>query len=427
LTVNRYEKPFFEGHAIGCERCHGPGALHVQGQELVDGCDVTIVNPRHLEPALREAVCEQCHLQGDYRIERPGRELFDYRPGLALSSFIAILDRTGKGGNKAVGHVEQMHASQCYLASGGELGCISCHDPHAIPAPAEKATYFQRRCLACHEQKPCSLPEHERLARSPDNSCILCHMPTSSNSDIVHNATTDHRILRRPQVRHAESPALATVGPLLVLVHADQLAPVERTAMSRELAAGLMMEARAMRDPPRAAGLAQAAIGPLDQALARWPDDLVALRHKGLALVLLGRPKEGLHLYDTLLKTAPNYERALDERVLLALELEDREGALAAAAQAVNLNPWSAEFHERLAHYLLQNQNWAEARREAAEALKLNPFLSGARMFLISCLLHGNEHEHAAEEFHRLLALEPTDQDSLRLWFSQQVRTRGRG
>ena len=24
-TLNRYEPPIFEGHAIGCERCHGPG------------------------------------------------------------------------------------------------------------------------------------------------------------------------------------------------------------------------------------------------------------------------------------------------------------------------------------------------------------------------------------------------------------------
>jgi Cytochrome c554 and c-prime len=31
-AVNRYEKPIFEGHAIGCERCHGPVALHVQGK-----------------------------------------------------------------------------------------------------------------------------------------------------------------------------------------------------------------------------------------------------------------------------------------------------------------------------------------------------------------------------------------------------------
>ena len=27
-TLNRYETPIFQGHAIGCERCHGPGELH---------------------------------------------------------------------------------------------------------------------------------------------------------------------------------------------------------------------------------------------------------------------------------------------------------------------------------------------------------------------------------------------------------------
>ena len=95
--------------------------------------------------------------------------------------------------------------------------------------------------------------------------------------------------------------------------------------------------------------------------------------------------------------------------------------------QAVKVNPWSAEFHERLAYYELQDQHWAEARHEAAQALRLNPFLSSARMFLITCLLHANEHGHAGEEFQRLLALKPTDQDSLRLWFSRQVRTRGGG
>jgi predicted CXXCH cytochrome family protein len=344
-----------------------------------------------------------------------------------LSSFIAIMDRAGKGGNKAVGHVEQMLASRCYLASGGGLGCISCHDPHAVPAPAAKAAYYQQRCLACHDQKRCSLPDRDRLARSPDDSCVLCHMPTSSNSDVVHNATTDHRISRRPLVHRAELLATAAVGPPLVLFHADQLAPAERAAMSRELAVGLTIEARRIREPPRAAGLTQVAIELLDQALARWPDDLVALRHKGQALVLLGRPKEGLHIYDTLLKAAPNYEKALDERVSLALELEDREGALAAAAQAVGVNPWSAEFHERLAYYELQDENWTEARHQAAEALRLNPFLSSARMFWITCLLHANDHERARAEFQRLLALKPTDQESLRLWFTRQVRTRGRG
>src|SRR5262249_2499656 len=56
---NHYQPPVFRGHAIGCERCHGPGGLHVErrraGSDVAD-VDVSIINPRHLAPALREAV-----------------------------------------------------------------------------------------------------------------------------------------------------------------------------------------------------------------------------------------------------------------------------------------------------------------------------------------------------------------------------------
>jgi hypothetical protein len=58
-TINRYQRPIFRGHAIGCERCHGPGALHVARPEVVAGEAPTIVNPGDVEAPLREAVCEQ--------------------------------------------------------------------------------------------------------------------------------------------------------------------------------------------------------------------------------------------------------------------------------------------------------------------------------------------------------------------------------
>src|SRR5262249_55058747 len=32
-TLNRFRAPLFRGHGIGCERCHGPGELHVAARE----------------------------------------------------------------------------------------------------------------------------------------------------------------------------------------------------------------------------------------------------------------------------------------------------------------------------------------------------------------------------------------------------------
>jgi hypothetical protein len=67
-SVNHFDRPVVRGAAIGCERCHGPGERHARSSGRRD-----VVNPARLEPALREAVCEQCHLQGEARVVRRGR------------------------------------------------------------------------------------------------------------------------------------------------------------------------------------------------------------------------------------------------------------------------------------------------------------------------------------------------------------------
>ncbi len=97
-----------------------------------------------------------------------------------------------------MGQVEQMKASRCFRASEGRLGCMSCHDPHELPDPEEKVAYFRERCLACHEDKGCKLPEPVRLARNREDYCAGCHMPVSQTVDAVHIAVRDHRILRDP-------------------------------------------------------------------------------------------------------------------------------------------------------------------------------------------------------------------------------------
>ena len=196
-TLNQYEPPIFEGHAIGCERCHGPGALHVKGGGLSTEPDLTIVNPAKLAPTLRDSVCQQCHLQGLFRFPRAGRDFFDFRPGLPLHRFLAVFVQ--KNGNQdkleVAGQVEQLESSRCFRASRGQLGCTVCHDPHRLPEPSIKAAYYRERCLECHEKKGCALPLAERQARGRGEDCIACHMPRS-NTTIAHVAVTDHRIQR---------------------------------------------------------------------------------------------------------------------------------------------------------------------------------------------------------------------------------------
>jgi hypothetical protein len=424
-TLGKYKEPVFRGYSIGCERCHGPGNLHVRATEQVGDSDVSIVNPRHLEPALREAVCEQCHLQADYRIERLGRSAFDYRPGLPLSTFLAVLERVNKRGNKAVGHVEQMHASRCFREGKGQLGCISCHDPHTVPSPEERISHYRRQCQTCHDQRPCSLPERERLARRPDDNCVACHMPVSSNTDIIHNATTDHRILRNPQASESNQPEPMTAGLPLEFFHAGQVDANERRSMLRELSIGLAFEARRLPEPSRKARLARQALDLLSQAIEHSPDDLVALRAQAQSLAMSGRAREALRAYDKLLERAPDYEQALDERVALALELEDRHGGLAPARRAVEVNPWSAEFHERLAHYQLESGDRRGALAEAGEALRLNPFLVFARQFRIQALLGQRDLQTATEELRILNVLNPADREARQIWFARERRKLG--
>ena len=155
--------------------------------------DLTIVNPRHLDPVLRGNVCEQCHSVGDRRVNRLGRDALDYRPGLPLSDFFVNYIYASDQGKKLVGQVEQMKASRCFRASEGRLGCISCHDPHELPEPDEKIAYFRERCLACHQDHGCKLPEPVRLARNREDSCAC--MPHASVSD---RGCRAHRCRRSP-------------------------------------------------------------------------------------------------------------------------------------------------------------------------------------------------------------------------------------
>jgi Cytochrome c554 and c-prime len=217
--------------AISCERCHGPGALHVArhrpsppiplpGQErgaVDDHIDHTIVNPAHLPRDRSEAVCQQCHLQSDAWALARGRKRTDFRPGLPLQDFKH--DYQLGSSNPAmtvVGHVEQLHQSRCYQAAP-TLTCATCHDPHGPTRKSESSSLEFAACVKCHQPERCKVDKAVRERESPDNNCVRCHMPRSP-TEIPHLAFTHHRI-----GVHKQS---AETGKLLAANETADLTPV---------------------------------------------------------------------------------------------------------------------------------------------------------------------------------------------------------
>jgi predicted CXXCH cytochrome family protein len=425
-TVNRYREPLFPGQlAIGCERCHGPGELHVAringGEATAPGQpDFTIVNPGRLEPALRDAVCQQCHLQGDARILRRGRSWFDYRPGLPLQQFLRVfVSPPEKTDNyKIVSHAEQMQVSRCFVASKGKMGCTSCHDPHRLPEPTAKVAYYRQKCLHCHKQSNCKVDLAERRRQQPGDNCVACHMPHAGSSNAIHMSVTDHRILRRSD--RPPKPSGGSSDTFLKAFHPN-LTKVDAQEMDRDLGLAMIHSLRLLESKDRDQ-VCQEALHLLEDATERHPDDLAAAEGKGFALWWTDRPKEGLAVFETILVKEPANEVVLDLATRVAVALGETDKAMTYCKRLLHVNPWRADAHSTLGQLLGERRQWKEAVGEGQTALRLNPGLAEVRKTLITAYLHQGKKDAAQAEFKRLLALKPGEARQLNKWFDGQLK-----
>jgi tetratricopeptide (TPR) repeat protein len=441
-SMNRYARPVFDGHAIGCQRCHGPGELHVkprgesskpagQGAAL----DPTIVNPKHLPPELRQAICEQCHLQGTARTVARGRELYDFRPGLPLESFWAVFLRGPEAGEqrKAVGQVEQMYESRCFQGGAtpqaGQLGCVSCHDPHERVPPDRRIEHYRQRCLHCHRepeaaanevtlQKGCSVQRADRL-RQTEDSCIDCHMSRFGASDIPHTAVADHRILRNSkQPQRDERRAAGDSMPLVSFYRGRK--GVDDAEDDRCRAVALMQ--LALMGDAAAAGTAGRVLPVLDAALRRDPGDLRAAEAQAYALGIQERTAEALAAFQSVLAQAPGREASLVGAATMMEALGRAEEALDLWRRVVVADPWVPGYRHRLVALLIKKEAWDEARPQCDAWVRLDPMSSEARATRILCLLAAGNKDEARAEFARIEALAPANLRELQIRFERKLR-----
>ncbi|HEV3386530.1 MAG TPA: tetratricopeptide repeat protein [Gemmata sp.] len=405
----RVGQPVFpNGLGIGCQRCHGPGGEHVRNPghwidvETTAGMqklDPTIVNPAHLSPQLRESVCWQCHLEGDVRVQRRGRSRYDYRPGLPLESFIAVFDDAADASyDEIVNHVEQMVQSRCYKKSSGpgQMGCVSCHDPHEKPTPDKQTAFYRTSCLKCHHDKPCSLPLPQRLAQNKEDSCIACHMAPFATSNVEHVSATDHRVPRKPMPRKPDSPEGMRKGQIKELISVFERHNVKddpEVDRDRALASGVL------------ARIGRPMVVPLNRefeaAIKRDPGDVAVKVQYALRLIDRKEGKSALPLFEDALARQPENEDALFGYALACWELERYKDAANSWQRLIERTPSQRGYRAGYISMLMKLGKLEDAKTIAQAWIDYDPGIPDAR-FMMRNILAGLDRTQDAQEQDRI-------------------------
>jgi hypothetical protein len=428
-AANRYREPLPVGQtSIGCERCHGPGELHVAERTagpIGARIDTSIVNPKHLSPELRAGICAQCHLQGEERIARRGRDIFEYRPGLPLELFVTVFVRHPSlvDYQKSVGQFEQMHRSRCFTESKGLFGCTSCHDAHAAPAAATKDVFYNGRCQNCHGKDSVVCSEKPAARQAKGDNCIACHMPRKSSSNIVHASVTDHRVPRRPIPSTGSRGLNPGDTPIVAFPVGNH--PISQAELNRDYGIGLSRLIANIGSDPIARNMVGAlAERELAVSVATWRGDLPAWIGLGFAREARGDTAGFLEAATSAAMLAPDSEVAQNNLANASAAAGDIDAAIAAATKLIAMSPTRVEPLLLRAGINLKIRAWARAEADCRAALAIHPLLPQARMVLAICRYHLGDIDGAQTEAETAigLAIKPEQKASLRELFRAQTR-----
>jgi Flp pilus assembly protein TadD len=444
-TSHRYEEPL--PHGIDCERCHGPGELHValwtDPPDPPPDVDDTIVNPRKLPREARLHVCLQCHLgdaDASERVERPGRALLDFRPGGRLTDFLDVAtfdppveDRFALGGQG-----DRLILSRCYKESGGKIDCLTCHNPHVtVYARSRPPDQFRRACLGCHETSSCALPEGERRATVSNDDCAACHMRRAEPADQRFTAFTDHWIRRRVSPPGPPAPGRASLAMVPAFAEAHAAYPgaepeinLARAHLAKKLT-GIegarmpldepvrLLRAAVQKDPAAAEawfllgkvalarGDANEAMGDFREALRLDPSHRSARLNLAAALLGAGRAAEAEPLLRAALEAKADDVEAMSDLGRALVVLGRHEEARSLFERGMEARPGDPVIHGNAGLLAARQGRHAEAADLLRRAGALDPSSGEVWDALAAALLDAGRPAEAAGPARRAARLNP--------------------
>lgn len=441
---------------IGCERCHGPGSIHVDARLAEpeypkDKPDPTVINPKRLSRENQLSVCQQCHVDGTQVFE-PNQTPLTYRPNMVLATHRTIYtpkevlqDPEHFG---IASHGSRLAQSACYQKTN--MTCSTCHDPHK-PFQELGADYLNQKCQACHQTgQVCSRSEaHGNAQQAMQGNCISCHMQQSGTRDIPHVTFTDHWIRRKiPAAKAATSvtdmDAAFRRENTFQLVSIQNKAVVDtqppNTPQAKLMAAvayfrfydvkhrikgylpivtqyaeegfaggGKLPEARIALGRAYL-DLAQYpnAIRNLEQAVQENPNDTVTRYWLGYAYEKSGATAKAIEVYREAVRRQPLLLEASITLAQLLMQSGETNEAVTLLDQVVQRNPLNyPNAWYNLGVIYLQRQDPEKARSYLQKAVSLNPDHADAMLNLAGTYLMRQQFNEAQTWLERAIAQQP--------------------
>ncbi|QGX99449.1 tetratricopeptide repeat protein [Roseovarius faecimaris] len=424
-----YPKDMPEG--IGCQRCHGPGGEHVaralSGEGEIDALRAAIVHPGKLPRERLYSICYGCHMQPTVAVNsqvRLGRGHYSFRPGEDLRDFLAMIDivdatRAQDERFDINHHPYRMEQSACFTQSQGQLGCLTCHDPHVKIKPEERAAHYRQACLSCHTLDPAGQPEMQGTAEHPQvaaqDDCTSCHMPERRTQDVVDVWMTDHKITRyaAPGLRDPIPKEPAVVQEIFMT---EPGSLPEREALVLQLIAILEYTARQ-------AGYATDRLAQeLDAAPTAHFEPYLALLQSYLKQQRLD---EALALAPLALAKAPDHPK-MKEVVALSYALAGDTGfGIAMLRTVLDEYPEHVDLRYNLARLLVEQGELQTAREQLEQVLALRSTHAKAWRLMAMIADKEGDPERAISAYLKALSVDP-DQSQSRGAVAELLSSAGR-